>query len=429
MRIFFAYETDDTGFFRRCFWADDESRKSYLYFGDSIVFDTTYNTNKYNMLFAPFVGVNHHRQTIIFGCGLLSDEKIESFTWLFKKFLECMSIRGHPRVIITDQDAAIARSISEVFPSILHRFCLWHILNKFSEKLNVTLYKEQYHTLLNIIKESKSAEEFENKWTNLMNSTELGHNEWLSNKYTIRHRWVPAYVRHIFVAGMSSSQRVESNHSFFKRYVHRKKSLIDFITRFNRALVHQRHEELVANHNDCNEVSGMVTGFPMERMMSSIYTKRIFLLFQKELQKSLTYICTMILNTEESKVYMVKQFESATPFNRQRKLTYHVSSDLISCSCQLFEFEGYPCCHMLCLMKVMQVMLLPDKYIVERWTKKAKTVATFEQTPNPAEGQSFFSRRIVLARTAMELVDDCSLTEARSNFLMGEWCAVFDTQK
>ncbi|KAL8507076.1 hypothetical protein ACS0TY_017819 [Phlomoides rotata] len=331
-----------------------------------------------------------------------------------------MSNHGPPGVIITDQDAAIARAISEVFPGVLHRFCLWHILNKFSDKLNATLYKEQYHILLHIIKESESADEFENQWSHVMNSTELRHNEWLSNMYTIRHRWVPAYVRHIFAAGMSSSQRVESSHSFFKRYLDHKNSLIDFITHFNRALVHQRHEELVANHNDCNEVPVMVTGFPMELKMSSIYTKKIFLLFQKELQESMTYICTLISETNESKVYMVKQFEPEKPFNRQRRLTYHISSDLISCSCQLFEFEGYPCRHILCWMKVMQVMMLPDKYIIERWTKKAKTVVVFEQLPNLAEGQSFFSRRIALARIAMELVDECSLTEARRIFLMGE---------
>ncbi|KAL8527975.1 hypothetical protein ACS0TY_005692 [Phlomoides rotata] len=221
-----------------------------------------------------------------------------------------------------------------------------------------------------------------------MNSTELRHNEWQSNMYTIRHQWVPAYVRHIFTARMSSSQRVKSSHLFFKRYLDHKNYLIDFITCFNRALVHQRHEGLVANHNDCNEVPIMVTGFPMGLKMSSINTKKIFLLFQKELQKSMTYICTLISETNKSKVYMVEQFEHEKPFNRQHILTYHISSDLISCSCQLFEFEGYPCRHMLCWMKVMQVMMLPDK-------------------------------RIALARIAMELVSDCSLTEARNNSLMG----------
>lgn len=86
-----------------------------------------------------------------------------------------------------------------------------------------------------------------------MKSTELKSNDWLNHLYTICHRWVSAYVKGFFYAKMSSSQRAESNHSFLKRYVNRKNSLVDFIMRFNRALVHQRHEELVATHIDLNE--------------------------------------------------------------------------------------------------------------------------------------------------------------------------------
>ncbi|KAL2539757.1 Protein FAR1-RELATED SEQUENCE 5 [Abeliophyllum distichum] len=118
----FDYETDDKNKFVRCFWADCESRRSYAYFGDVVVFDTTYNTNRYSMVFGPFVGGNHHGQTVILGCGLLSDETTESFVWLFTKFIEAMPNHAAPGVIITDQDATIARAISIVLPSTLHRF-------------------------------------------------------------------------------------------------------------------------------------------------------------------------------------------------------------------------------------------------------------------------------------------------------------------
>ncbi|XP_038698101.1 protein FAR1-RELATED SEQUENCE 5-like [Tripterygium wilfordii] len=57
-------------------------RKAYQTFGDVVVFDTTYNTNRYGMIFAPVVGVNHHGQTTLFACAFLSDETSESFRWL-----------------------------------------------------------------------------------------------------------------------------------------------------------------------------------------------------------------------------------------------------------------------------------------------------------------------------------------------------------
>jgi hypothetical protein len=79
----------------------------YEYFGEVITFDTTYlMTNKYDMPVAPFVGVNHHGQSILLGCALLSNEDTKTFTWLFKMWLECM--HGHePNAIITDQDRAM----------------------------------------------------------------------------------------------------------------------------------------------------------------------------------------------------------------------------------------------------------------------------------------------------------------------------------
>ena len=48
-----------------------------------MAFDTTYLTNKYDMPFAPFVGVNHHGQSILLGCGLVSNEDTITFVWLF----------------------------------------------------------------------------------------------------------------------------------------------------------------------------------------------------------------------------------------------------------------------------------------------------------------------------------------------------------
>ena len=42
--------------------------------------------NKEGRPFALFVGVNHHKQTIIFGAALLYDETSETFMWLFDSF-------------------------------------------------------------------------------------------------------------------------------------------------------------------------------------------------------------------------------------------------------------------------------------------------------------------------------------------------------
>jgi len=50
--------------------------EDYILFGDLVVFDITYCTNKYDMICAPLVVLNHH---VMFCCGFFMNEKIESF--------------------------------------------------------------------------------------------------------------------------------------------------------------------------------------------------------------------------------------------------------------------------------------------------------------------------------------------------------------
>ncbi|KAL2534907.1 Protein FAR1-RELATED SEQUENCE 5 [Abeliophyllum distichum] len=333
--------------------------------------------------------------------------------------------RHAPGIIITDQDAAIAKAISMVLPSTFHRYCMWHILNKFSEKMNVMVHNEEYHMLVNIIKHSESPVEFEGRWCAIMESTNLGCNEWLCTMYELRSRWVPAYVRHIFSAGMSSSQRSESGHSFFKRYVNRKNSLMDFVTRFNMALRHQRHEELVANHIDITEQPRLTSKFQMEHQMVRVYTKKIFLLFQTEIDQSHYYVCSKKSSSVDSKVYTVERVEQGKTFDRHRMLTHDTGIDYISCSCRTFEFEGYPCRHILSYFKKKQILLLPDKYILRRWTKNAKVGAQNDPSTSISDGgsssTSLMSRHGILAHKSSLLVDAAALTDARTSFLMEEF--------
>ena len=236
--FYFDYELGGANRLIKCFWTDPYARRSYNCFGDIIVFNTTYNTNKYDMIFAPITNVNYHGQTIIFGCAFLSDEKTESFVWLFNKFLDAMP-KGAPQVIITDQDPAMTKAIVEALPLIVHWYCIWHILNKFSEKLGAIIYHDNYNLFKNVILNSETKEEFEASWFDLLKKISLDTNAWLCHLYEILNKWVPAYVNMHFRAGMSSSQRAESSHSFLKKYISRKNSLMDFITRFSRAVGHQ----------------------------------------------------------------------------------------------------------------------------------------------------------------------------------------------
>ncbi|KAL2481622.1 Protein FAR1-RELATED SEQUENCE [Abeliophyllum distichum] len=70
-------------------------------------------------------------------------------------------------------------------------------------------------------------------------------------------------------------------------------------------------------------------------------------------------------------------------------------------------------------------MLLLDKYILRRWTKNAKIGAVYDDAAcssfDEGSSQSLMARHGMLAHKASLLVDDASLTDARNNFLLGEF--------
>lgn len=120
--FYFKIESNDENMITHCFWADSTSRRAYNCYGDVVIFDTTYNTNRYGLIFTPLMGVNNHGQIIIFECAFLSNETIDLFVWLFDQFLEAMSSDA-PKMIIIDQDPAMTNAISQTLPTTFHRYC------------------------------------------------------------------------------------------------------------------------------------------------------------------------------------------------------------------------------------------------------------------------------------------------------------------
>jgi zinc finger SWIM domain-containing protein 3 len=88
--FYFDYKLGKGGKLLHLFWCDSQSRQDYADFGDVLVFDSTYKTNRYAMPFIPFVGINNHRQTTVFACVIVSDEKEVTYRWFLETFLKAM---------------------------------------------------------------------------------------------------------------------------------------------------------------------------------------------------------------------------------------------------------------------------------------------------------------------------------------------------
>ncbi|CAL9001341.1 unnamed protein product [Prunus brigantina] len=281
--FFYAIDLDEDCRLRNVFWADARSRAAYEEFGDIVTFDTTYLTNKYDMPFAPFVGVNHHGQSILLGCGLISNENTETFIWLFKSWLACMSGQA-PSGIIPDQDKAMKNAIAKVFPKTRHRLCLWHIMKKVPEKLkSYKKYESIRLSLDNIVYDSLTRYEFEERWVEMIAKYGLHNNDWLNSIYEERHHWVPIFVKNNFWAGMSTTQRSESMNAFFDGYVNSKTTLKQFLEQYENALRTKVEKEKHEDSKTFTESFNCATEYDMEKQAQDVYTAFKFREFRTEL--------------------------------------------------------------------------------------------------------------------------------------------------
>ncbi|XP_012851884.1 PREDICTED: protein FAR1-RELATED SEQUENCE 5-like [Erythranthe guttata] len=88
--FYWDFQVDENNRMCNFFFRDGWSPVDHEAFGDFVSFDTTYKTNKYNLICAPFTGINHHKNNVMFGLAFMSHETESSFQWLFNTFLESM---------------------------------------------------------------------------------------------------------------------------------------------------------------------------------------------------------------------------------------------------------------------------------------------------------------------------------------------------
>uniref|UniRef100_A0A453AWX4 Protein FAR1-RELATED SEQUENCE n=1 Tax=Aegilops tauschii subsp. strangulata TaxID=200361 RepID=A0A453AWX4_AEGTS len=119
-------------------------------------------------------------------------------------------------------------------------------------------------------------------WVEMINKYDLHENEWLAGLYAEK-RWVPAYVKDTFWAGMSSTQRSESVNAFFDGYVHARTTLKQFVEQYENALRDKVEKETKAVSKSFQEEIPCITHFDFEKQFQAAYTNAKFQEFQEQL--------------------------------------------------------------------------------------------------------------------------------------------------
>ncbi|XP_028068964.1 protein FAR-RED IMPAIRED RESPONSE 1-like [Camellia sinensis] len=137
---------------------------------------------------------------------------------------------------------------------------------KIPEKLRgYSQYEAIKFALQNAVYDSFRKDEFDEEWQTMIEKFSLHDNEWLGVLYAERHRWIPAYVKDIFWAGMSTTQRSESMNAVFDGYVNSKTTLKQFVEQYDNALRSKVEKETKADFKSRDRLYDCLTVYEFEK--------------------------------------------------------------------------------------------------------------------------------------------------------------------
>ncbi|KAL3818720.1 hypothetical protein ACJIZ3_004625 [Penstemon smallii] len=414
--FYWNVEVDDDKRLMNFFFRDNRCLVDYENFGDVISFDTTYRTNKYELVCAPFVGINNHKENVMFGLAFLSNETESSFEWLFRTFLESMGGR-QPETIFTDQCMAMMNAVETVFPSAQHRLCQWHISANAPKYFGSLNENSSFKYLWNkCMKYCQSEEEFEATWKRMMDNYNVGEQTWFPKMYKLRHKWASAFSNQIFSADLSATSRSEGTNSTLKKEIGNKTaSLLNCVVAYEKVQENWRAKEMKKDTFSHHNMPGFLVNNPLLMHAAKVYTLAIFDLFQKEQIATIGFELT-------------EQFTCGGPSLRSFRISSHGRGSTIrtvtfdneklevKCSCHKFETVGILCSHALKVFDVVKLHFIPEVYIKKRWTKSVMKRKCSERNGIESEkGNDFVSEMAFVNYAAREFYELATRVKAHED--------------
>ncbi|KAM3377781.1 protein FAR1-RELATED SEQUENCE 11 [Capsicum galapagoense] len=349
-------------------WSYASSIQSYDIFGDAVVFDTTHRLTALDMPLGIWVGVNNYGMPCFFGCVLLREETLRSYSWALKAFLAFMNGKA-PQTVLTDQNMCLKEAINLEMPTTKHALCIWLVVAKYPSWFNAVLgeryneWKAEFNRLYNL----ESVEDFELGWRDMVNSFGLHTNRHIASLFSLRSLWALPYLRSHFFAGMTTTSHSKSINAFIQRFLSAQTRLAHFVEQVAVTVdfKDQTGEQQTMQQNLQNIC--LKTGAPMEAHAATVLTPFAFSKLQEQLVLAAHYASFQV---EDG--FLVRHH---TKLEGGRKVYWVPREGIISCSCHQFEFSGILCRHALRVLSTGNCFQIPERYLPHRW-RRISTPAT-----------------------------------------------------
>ncbi|RYR33913.1 hypothetical protein Ahy_A10g048586 [Arachis hypogaea] len=187
LNLFHAINVDDANKFRSTLWVNARCRALYEYYGDVVLFDTTYKRNRYVCL-----RMNYRLHTLSVSTTMGSLHLLVVLCWGTRRSLvlsECSRNELDVWKLYHVGSSPTSARPYLILPNTRHQWCIWHILKKITTKLeSYAWYREINAKMSDVVQNSCSMDSFDIDWAEFIKEFDLGYNRWLSAEFERRRK-------------------------------------------------------------------------------------------------------------------------------------------------------------------------------------------------------------------------------------------------
>lgn len=224
-------------------WMSPIQRELYSKYNDVVIVDSTYNTNKFQMILCIVTVVDNNYKTRIVACAIIEDETLDTYHWIFDSIFNETGVA--PRIVFSDSDPSLIRSIKDIYPDAQHLLCIFHIDLNLRKKLKTKLGNqfEEFRRKFYVCRNSLCEELFELRWSRLIEQYPAASKYLSDTLYSSKDSWAVPWIRQRFTTGAQSTQRIESINKHVHDKVDRSTSLCNLLVSINDHIKNDEHLE------------------------------------------------------------------------------------------------------------------------------------------------------------------------------------------
>ncbi|KAL0926733.1 hypothetical protein M5K25_002978 [Dendrobium thyrsiflorum] len=213
--------------------------------------------------------------------------------------------------------------------------------------------------------------EFERSWNEMILEGNLQTHEWLGDLYKIRSKWSTAFNKEYFSMGILSTQRSESTNNVCHGISKPTSSITECFLGLEKIITNWRRNEQDEDHKcSQSEIVPVIRSSSILKQAARFYSRKLYSFFEEEFLQGVGGMSIDFVSNDSSK-FLVNHTENKDQSNPW-VVHFDASDCTIQCTCKKFETMGLLCCHSMRVLRQLDIVKIPEKYLMMRWSAKAR---------------------------------------------------------